>query len=59
MEQYTIGVDVGGTKIAYGLFDGEQNLGGSEKVPSDPELKRGRFLMHWQRTFGLLYRNTI
>ena len=43
MEQYTIGVDVGGTKIAYGLFDGEQNLVARKKVPSDPELEAGPF----------------
>ena len=26
MKQYVIGIDVGGTKTAYGLFDGERNL---------------------------------
>ena len=26
MEKYTIGIDVGGTKTAYGVFDGQKNL---------------------------------
>ena len=43
MGQYTIGVDVGGTKIAYGLFDGNQNLIAKKKVPSDPSLEAEPF----------------
>jgi glucokinase len=26
MKQYTIGIDVGGTKVAYGVYDGQRNL---------------------------------
>lgn len=43
MEQYAIGVDIGGTKIAYGLFDGEKKLVFKKKVPSNPELEAEPF----------------
>ena len=43
MGQYTIGVDVGGTKIAYGLFDGNQILIAKKKLPSDPSLEAEPF----------------
>jgi glucokinase len=38
MEQYTLGVDVGGTKIAYGVFDGQRNLLLKRREPSDASL---------------------
>lgn len=41
--QYTIGVDVGGTKIAYGLFDDQQKLVCKNKVRSDPSLEAADF----------------
>ena len=37
MKQYSIGIDVGGTKTAYGLFDGQKNLVRGLNHPSDPE----------------------
>ena len=36
--QYVIGIDAGGTKVAYGLFDAEGTLLYSTQHPSDPEL---------------------
>lgn len=44
MEEYTIGVDVGGTKIAYGLFDGARHLVARHQEPSDPTLSPEVFL---------------
>jgi len=44
MDEYTIGVDVGGTKIAYGLFDGERRLIDRYQEPSDPDLSGEAFL---------------
>jgi glucokinase len=35
MEQYTIGVDVGGTKTAYGVLDGRKNITARLSHPSD------------------------
>ena len=35
MNIYTMGIDVGGTKIAYGLFDSDKNLIKKLKTPSD------------------------
>lgn len=43
MEQYTIGVDVGGTKTAYGVFDGNRNLLARRFHRSDPELMPEQF----------------
>ncbi len=37
MKKYAIGIDVGGTKIAYGLFDLEGELLGRTEHPSDQE----------------------
>ncbi|MDR2029100.1 MAG: ROK family protein [Treponema sp.] len=38
MERYVIGIDVGGTKIACGLFDKDRRLMAERRAPSDPEL---------------------
>ena len=35
MEQFTVGIDVGGTKTAYGIFDGQKNLVRYLNHPSD------------------------
>lgn len=35
MGSYSIGIDVGGTKIAYGLFDGDRRLVAKLSTPSD------------------------
>lgn len=40
---YYAGADVGGTKIALGIFDGEKKLLGKRKVPSDPSLPAEAF----------------
>ncbi len=39
MGKYYIGIDVGGTKLAYGLFDGDCNLRGRFKAKTNPELE--------------------
>jgi glucokinase len=38
MGAYVMGIDVGGTKIACGLFDGKKNLVARSRGPSDPAL---------------------
>ena len=38
MEHYYIGVDVVGTKIAFGLFDKEHRLITRSRIPSDREI---------------------
>ena len=38
MGKYTIGIDVGGTKIAYGVFDESKNIVSTLRQQSDPEL---------------------
>lgn len=38
MKEYSIGVDVGGTKVAYGLFDRQHSLIGRSVSPSQPLL---------------------
>ena len=43
MDEYTIGVDVGGTKIACGLFDGAGRLIDRHQQPSDPNLPGDAF----------------
>jgi len=43
MDEYSIGVDVGGTKIAYGLFDGGGNLIDRHQEPSDASLSGEAF----------------
>lgn len=43
MEAYYIGVDVGGTKTAYGLFDEKRRLLKQWKAPSDPSLSPEAF----------------
>ena len=37
MAQYAIGIDVGGTKTAYGIFDGEKKIIGRMSHPSNPD----------------------
>lgn len=39
MGKYRIGIDVGGTKIAYGLYGGDHALLASQIRPSRPELE--------------------
>ncbi len=41
---YTVGIDVGGTKTAYGLFDGDRTLVERFEEPSDPALSAEKFL---------------
>jgi len=43
MKQYAIGIDVGGTKIAYGLFDSNKNLIGKHRSLSNPNLSSEEF----------------
>ncbi|MDF1494819.1 ROK family protein [Caproiciproducens sp. CPB-2] len=43
MEEYSIGIDVGGTKIAYGLFDGSRNLVKKYRTQSDASLSSEAF----------------
>jgi glucokinase len=43
MEHYTIGIDVGGTKTAYGVFDSKRNLLLKRREPSDPSLSPEHF----------------
>ena len=42
MDQFTIGIDVGGTKTAYGIFNGQKNL--------EPNLRLVRYLNHPSNT---------
>lgn len=44
MEKYYIGIDVGGTKLAYGLFDKDCNLIDRFKAKTDPELEPDEML---------------
>jgi glucokinase len=41
---YTIGIDVGGTKTAYGLFDRDRRLVSRHEEPSDATLSAEKFL---------------
>jgi glucokinase len=43
MEQFTIGIDVGGTKTAYGLLDGEKRIVRRLSHPSDSRCPPERF----------------
>lgn len=43
MKNYTIGIDVGGTKVAYGLFSADGKLLDRFQHPSDPELEGPAF----------------
>lgn len=43
MEKYSIGIDVGGTKIAYGLFDDQKKLIYKRKTKSNPDLSPSEF----------------
>ncbi|MDR1410899.1 MAG: ROK family protein [Spirochaetaceae bacterium] len=43
MEQYTIGIDVGGTKTAYGVLDGRKNIVARLNHPSDASCSPGAF----------------
>ncbi|MDL2233658.1 ROK family protein [Ruminococcaceae bacterium OttesenSCG-928-L11] len=43
MSQYTIGIDVGGTKIAYGLFDADKKLMATRRQRSNPDLEPAPF----------------
>lgn len=43
MEQYVIGVDVGGTKTAYGVFDGGGRIVARRRCPSDASLSPEAF----------------
>ena len=44
MPGYRIGVDVGGTKLAYGLFDEHFSLVATAREPSAAELPAGLFI---------------
>ena len=54
MKQYTIGVDVGGTKIAYGLFDENRQLVAKRRAPSDPALSAEQFFSQMAGTLRAL-----
>lgn len=43
MKGYSIGIDVGGTKIAYGLFDSQRQLLAKARRPSNPDLAPSAF----------------
>lgn len=43
MNNFTIGIDVGGTKTAYGLFDSNKNLIFKNKLPTNPNLDAQAF----------------
>lgn len=43
MNNFTIGIDVDGTKTAYGLFDTNKKLIFKNNVPNDPNLDRQTF----------------
>ena len=43
MEEYIIGIDVGGTKTAYGIYDKEKNLVRSLNHKSETELTSEAF----------------
>lgn len=43
MERYAIGIDVGGTKIAYGVYDSERKLVMKSRGRSDPKLSPEAF----------------
>ena len=43
MEQYVIGVDVGGTKTAYGVFDGAGQIVARRRCRSDDSLSPEAF----------------
>lgn len=43
MSIYTIGIDVGGTKTAYGLFDGQKKLICNKKTMTSGELPPEKF----------------
>lgn len=43
MEQFTIGIDVGGTKTAYGVFDHKKSLIARRRKPSDSALSAEEF----------------
>ena len=43
MKQYAIGIDVGGTKTAFGLFNGDKKLIGTHRMLSDPSLSSEDF----------------
>lgn len=43
MDKHYVGVDVGGTKVAFGLFDGKRRLVRKSKMASDPSLSAEAF----------------
>ncbi len=43
MKSYKIGIDVGGTKVAYGLFDSDSNLVARRRHPSSGSMCGGEF----------------
>ena len=44
--KYYAGIDVGGTKVAIGIFGEDKTLLGKRKFPSDPELSGEEFFQH-------------
>lgn len=55
MREYTIGIDVGGTNVKLGLFDGDMQLAAEQKYPTDKDgtaTEMMDFLA--QQTMGLL-----
>lgn len=48
-----IGIDIGGTKIAYGLFDRNKTLIHTFRSPTDRKLKAKSFLI----SFSMIWKN--
>ena len=58
MNNFTIGIDVGGTKTAYGLFDTNKKLIFKNNVPNDTNLDRQTFfdeITGWNISFVWYY----
>ncbi len=54
MRRFTVGIDVGGTKTAYGVYDSERNLVAKRRQPSNPELSAEAFFDGIAATVGEL-----
>lgn len=56
MEQFTIGIDVGGTKTAYGVYDSARKLVARQRCPSDDSLGPAAFFDEISANVGELMR---
>ncbi len=60
MKQYAIGIDVGGTKIAYGLFDSDKNLIDKHRTFSEAALSSEKFFDKIvDDIYGMLNKNNL